>query len=224
MALITLTFALLGEQLYFTMPRFSPGGLPLSVHRPSWASGDIAFAYVLLIVFFLLALFVVNLRRSTTGMAMDAVRTSEPAARMIGINVVTMKVIITGLAATTAAIGGGFLVTAQTTATPQQFAALLGVVWLAVLVSVGIRSAIAALVAGITFTVLPQIFASYMPTSWSQIPIILFGLGAIGVAKFPDGTVEQNGESFRRLLLKVAMKRQGNNVEALEASALGGAK
>jgi len=223
-ALITLTFALLGEQLYFTMPRFSPGGLPLSVHRPSWASGDIAFAYVCLIVFFLLALFVVNLRRSTTGMAMDAVRTSEPAARMIGINVVTMKVIITGLAATTAAIGGGFLVTAQTTATPQQFAALLGVVWLAVLVSIGIRSAIAALVAGISFTVLPQIFASYMPTSWSQIPIILFGLGAIGVAKFPDGTVEQNGESFRRLLLKVAMKRQGKNVEALEASALGGAK
>jgi branched-chain amino acid transport system permease protein len=143
---------------------------------------------------------------------------------MIGINVVTMKVIITGLAATTAAIGGGFLVTAQTTATPQQFAALLGVIWLAVLVSIGIRSAIAALVAGIMFTVLPQIFASYMPTSWSQIPIIMFGLGAIGVAKFPDGTVEQNGESFRRLLLKVAMKRQGKNVEALEASALGGAK
>ena len=223
-ALITLTFALLGEQLYFTMPRFAPNGLPLSVNRPSWASGDVAFAYVILIAFFLLALFVVNLRRSTTGMAMDAVRTSEPGARMIGINVVSMKVIITGLAATVAAIGGGFLVAAQTTATPQQFAALIGVVWLAVLVSVGIRSAVAALVAGITFTVMPGIFTTYLPTSWSQIPIILFGLGAIGVAKFPDGTIEQNGESFRRLLLKVATRRQGDNVEALEASPVGGAK
>ncbi len=222
-ALITLTFALLGEQLYFTMPRFSPGGLPLSVNRPSWATGDTAFALVTLAVFFLLALFVVNLRRSTTGMAMDAVRTSEPGARMIGISVVSMKVMIAGLAAFVAAIGGGFLVTAQTTATPQQFAALAGVVWLAVLVSIGIRSSIAALVAGLMFTVFPQLITEHMPTSWSQLPTILFGLGAIGVAKFPDGTVEQNGESFRRMLLKIAMRKQGKT-EALEASAAGGAK
>jgi branched-chain amino acid transport system permease protein len=223
-ALITLTFALLGEQLYFTMNRFSPGGLPLSVNRPSWASSDTAFAYVTLGAFILLALFVVNLRRSTTGMAMDAVRTSESGARTIGISVVSMKVIIAGLASFVAAVGGGFLVTAQTTATPQQFAALLGVVWLAVLVSVGIRSSVAALAAGLGFTVLPQIVSSFLPTSWAQLPTIMFGLGAIGVAKFPDGTIEQNGESFRRLLLRIARRREGKSVEVPEAAAVGGAQ
>lgn len=222
-ALITLTFALLGEQLYFTMPRFAPGGIPLSVNRPEWATGDTAFAYVTLLVFFILALFVVNLRRSTTGMAMDAVRTSESGSRMIGISIVSMKVMIAGLAAWVAAIGGGFLVTAQTTATPQQFAALLGVVWLAVLVSIGIRSSIAALMAGMTFTLFPQLISNILPTSWSQLPTILFGLGAIGVAKFPNGTLEQNGESFRRLLLRIA-SRQERGSAVLEPSTSGGTK
>ena len=206
-ALITLTFALLMESLYFTQGRFSNGGLGVNVLRPSFATSDRAFAYVCLFVFILVALFVVNLRRSTTGMALDAVRSSEPGARTLGISVVQMKIVVAGLAALLAGIGGGMLVVAQTAAQPVNYSTFLGVVWLAVVVSIGIRSSIAALVAGITFLIFPQLVTTYLPTSWSQIPVILFGLGAIGVAKFPQGTVEQNGEKFRRILLKQAKKR-----------------
>ena len=107
------------------------------------------------------------------------------------------------------------LVVAQTAAQPVNYSTFLGVVWLAVVVSIGIRSSIAALVAGITFLVFPQLVTTYLPTSWSQIPVILFGLGAIGVAKFPQGTVEQNGEKFRRILLKQAKKRSDKKELAL---------
>ena len=214
-ALITLTFALLMESLYFTQGRFSNGGLGVNVLRPSFATSDRAFAYVCLFVFILVALFVVNLRRSTTGMALDAVRSSEPGARTLGISVVQMKIVVAGLAALLAGIGGGMLVVAQTAAQPVNYSTFLGVVWLAVVVSIGIRSSIAALVAGITFLIFPQLVTTYLPTSWSQIPVILFGLGAIGVAKFPQGTVEQNGEKFRRILLKQAKKRSDKKELAL---------
>jgi branched-chain amino acid transport system permease protein len=122
----------------------------------------------------------------------------------MGISVVPMKIIVAGLGALVAGIGGGFLVTAQTTAQPANFATFLGVVWLAVLVTIGVRSNIAALVAGLAFTLIPGLFQAYLPSWTAQIPPVLFGLGAIGVAKFPDGTVAQYGQYLRRGLLHLA--------------------
>jgi branched-chain amino acid transport system permease protein len=132
------------------------------------------------------------------------VRWSEPGSRTLGISVVPMKIIVAGLGALVAGIGGGLLVTAQTTAQPANFATFLGVVWLAVLVTIGVRSNVAALVAGLSFTLVPALFQAYLPSWTAQIPPVLFGLGAIGVAKFPDGTLAQNGQVLRRWLLHLA--------------------
>ena len=156
-ALVTLTFGLLMENLVFTVGIFPNQGLGVNVLRPTWASTDHAFAYVCLGAFALVALFIVNLRRSTTGLALNAVRWSEPGSRTMGISVVQMKIIVAGLGALVAGIGGGFLVTAQTTAQPANFATFLGVVWLAVLVTIGVRSNAAALVAGLAFTMIPAL-------------------------------------------------------------------
>lgn len=206
-ALVTLTFGLLMENLVFTLGIFQNQGLGVNVLRPTWASTDHAFAYVCLGAFAIVALFIVNLRRSTTGLALNAVRWSEPGSRTMGISVVPMKIIVAGLGALVAGIGGGFLVTAQTTAQPANFATFLGVVWLAVLVTIGVRSNIAALVAGLAFTLVPGLFQAYLPAWTAQIPPVLFGLGAIGVAKFPDGTVAQYGQYLRRGLLHLANRR-----------------
>jgi branched-chain amino acid transport system permease protein len=80
----------------------------------------------------------------------------------------------------------------------------MGVVWLAVLVTIGVRSNVAALIAGLSFTLVPALFQAYLPSWTAQIPPVLFGLGAIGVAKFPDGTLAQNGQVLRRWLLHLA--------------------
>ncbi|HEY6624262.1 MAG TPA: branched-chain amino acid ABC transporter permease, partial [Acidimicrobiales bacterium] len=203
-ALVTLTFGLLMENLVFTLGVFQNQGLGINVLRPSWASTDTAFAYLCLVAFAIVSLFIVNLRRSTTGLALNAVRWSEPGSRTLGISVVPMKIIVAGLGAFVAGIGGGLLVTAQTTAQPANFATFLGVVWLAVLVTIGVRSNVAALVAGLSFTLVPALFQAYLPSWTAQIPPVLFGLGAIGVAKFPDGTLAQNGQVLRRWLLHLA--------------------
>jgi branched-chain amino acid transport system permease protein len=210
-ALVTLTFGLLMENLVFTIGIFTNGGLGVNVVRPSFAVTDHAFAYVCLVAFAILALFILNLRRSTTGLALNAVRWSPPGARTLGISVVQMKIIVAGLGAMVAGIGGGFLVAAQTSAQPANFATFLGVIWLAALVTIGIRSNAAALVAGLTFTMLPALALAYLPSWTGQLPPILFGLGAIGVAKFPDGSLEQSGEMFRRWLYERADRRSSSS-------------
>jgi branched-chain amino acid transport system permease protein len=207
-ALVTLTFGLLMENLVFTAGIFTNQGLGVNVNRPAFATGDHVFTYVCLAAFALVALFIFNLRRSTTGLALNAVRWSPAGARTLGISVVQMKIIVAGLGALVAGIGGGFLVTAQTSAQPGNFETFLGVVWLAALVTIGVRSNTAALVAGISFTMLPAVALAYLPAWTGQLPSILFGLGAIGVAKFPNGTLEQSGEMFRKKLFGLAERRQ----------------
>ncbi len=75
-ALVTLTFGLLMENLVFTLPSFVNQGLGLTLNRPSFATSDLAFAYLCLAVFVIIALFIVNFRRSTTGLA---ARPTEPS-------------------------------------------------------------------------------------------------------------------------------------------------
>ena len=104
-ALVTLTFGLLMENLVFTLPSFVNQGIGLTLNRPGFASSDLSFTYLCLVVFVIVALFIVNLRRSTTGLALNAARWSDAGARTSGISVVQMKVIAGALAAFIAGSG-----------------------------------------------------------------------------------------------------------------------
>ena len=161
-ALVTLTFGLLIENLIFTLPTFVNQGLGVTLNRPDFAASDIAFAYVCLAVFVVVSLFVVNLRRSTTGLALNAARWSEAGARTSGISVVQMKVLAGATAAFIAGIGGGLLAVSQGTVVPGSFATFAGIVWFASLVTIGIRSTAAALVAGLAFVMLPALCQAYL--------------------------------------------------------------
>jgi branched-chain amino acid transport system permease protein len=203
-ALVTLTFGLLIENLVFTLPSFVNQGLGLNLARPDFATSDRAFSYVCLAAFIILALFILNFRRSTTGLAMNAVRWSEPGAKTSGISVVQMKVIVAALAALVAGIGGGLLAVAQTSVVPSEFATFIGVIWLAVLVTIGVRSTAAALIAGLAFVMLPALSQAYLPTWTGNVLPVFFGFGAIAAAKYPDGALAEQTRQLRRLLLRLA--------------------
>jgi branched-chain amino acid transport system permease protein len=204
-ALVTLTFGLLMETLVFTLPNFVNQGIGLTVNRPGFAASDLSFSYLCLIVFLIFALFIVNFRRSTTGLALNAARWSEAGARTSGISVVQMKVIAGAMAAFVAAIGGALYVMGQTFQ-PGSFATLTGVIWLAVLVTMGVRSTAAALIAGVVLIFPNAIFQYYWPqiTNLPTWLAIGFGAGAISAAKYPDGVLAENGRRLRRFLLRFA--------------------
>ena len=208
-ALVTLTFGLLMENLVFTLPSFVNNGLGLTVNRPGFASSNLSFTYFCLVVFIIISLFIVNLKRSTTGLALNAARWSEVGAQTSGISVVQMKVIAGALAAFIAGIGGALLVMAQSTFQPAEFATFLGVIWLAVLVTIGVRSNVAALVAGLAFVLPAALLQYYLPsqTILTELLPVLFGLGAISAAKYPDGSLAENSRQLRRLVLKLRSAR-----------------
>ncbi len=198
----TLTFGLLAETLIFTRNQFLHDGLGVAVNRPGFATGNLAFSYLALGVFLVFALLTLNLRRSTSGIALRAVRDSEAAARTLGLSVLQVKVIVGALGAFTAAVGGGFLAMYADAAQPQTFETFAGLVWLAVVVTMGVRSITAAALSGLAFALLPGVFQSYVPARWGEVPAVLFGLGAVMVARNPDGAVLENGRQLRRLLAR----------------------
>jgi branched-chain amino acid transport system permease protein len=198
-ALATLTFGVLMDNIVFTLNIFTNFGDGTALTRPSFATSSVGFAYFGLAIFAILALFVVNLRRSTAGLTISAVRWSEAAARTSGISVSFAKIRLMAIAAFIAGLGGALLAMSESNATPSAFATETGFVWLAILVTVGVRSNVATLLAGMLFAFIPALFTSYLPTSLAEVPTALFGLGAILAAKNPDGVLSLHAAQLRNL-------------------------
>jgi branched-chain amino acid transport system permease protein len=207
-ALVTLSFGLLVDQVVFSQTRFMPamGGVPFA--RPSFAQSDYAFAYFALAVFLIVAAVIVNLRRSTSGLAVNAIRWSQPASRTLGIKVIRMKLVLSGIAAFVAGLGGAMLSMYDLSNDPSTYGTFNGLVWLAVLVSIGIRSVTAALLAGVCYTLLPAVFQTHLTGDiWLQAPALLFGLGAILLAKNPEGAVAMNARALESMIFGKLFRR-----------------
>jgi len=199
-ALVTLTAGLLVEGLVFTRPIFLQQGVGVVINRPQFANTDKAFVYLGLVVVVLVSLLIVNIRRSTAGLALNAVRWSETGARTLGISVVQMKLLVAGIAAFVAGLGGAFMAMQTKVALGDNFSVYLGFVFLTVLVTVGVRSCFAAVVAGLSFVMLPQLLEEWLSPKFVQFAPILFGIGAIQLARHPNGVmVEQMHDTGRKL-------------------------
>src|SRR5205085_6215049 len=102
---------------------------------------------------------------------------------------------------------------------PQSFSTFAGLVWLAVVVTLGVRSITAAALGGLAFALLPGVFQTYIPARWGEVPAILFGLGAVMVARHPEGVVLHNGRQLRLLLAKIAPRSEGRERSRAPAGA-----
>lgn len=199
-ALVTLTFGLLIENLVFGSGSLYNYGAGVALPPPHFASSGRVLSWLFLAFFCIFAAIVANLRRSTFGFAVAAVRWSEPAARTIGLSVMTTKVAVSAMGAAIAGFGGGLLAMYFQAAVPSAYGTFAGLTWLAVLVTVGSRSNSAALIAGLAFSFIPEFVTAYLPTSWGEVPPALFGLGAILVARNPEGTVAMHARQLERLV------------------------
>jgi branched-chain amino acid transport system permease protein len=202
-ALVTLTFGLLVENVVFNRAIFFNDGTGTPVFPPRFAGGDRALVYLTIAVFVVIALLIVNLRRSTTGMGMTAVRFSAIGSRTLGISVVRMKILMAGLAAFVAGIGGGLLAITLGDALTSNYTTLGGEVWLVVLVTNGIRSNAAAIVAGLSQTLLGGVALVYLPKAFGNFVAIAFGLGAIAIVKYPDGVLTFQARRVRAMMTQI---------------------
>lgn len=225
LALATLAFSLLVENLVFAREDFENFGAGVVLPRPRLLGIDfderVNFYLLVAVVFCVTALLLVNLRRATSGLIFASMRSSETAASTVGIGIVRTKLLIFGTSAFVAGLGGGLFAMTIGRATVTSFNVLVGIVWLAIVVTWGVRSVVGALLAGILFAVIPQLVSQYLSDGWVDAPTLLFGLGAIALAREPRGVLFDivNQHRLRRLRRELRHgERAAGELEPAEAS------
>lgn len=173
---------------------------------------------MLLAVFGLTTLLVYNLQHSATGRAMYAVRSSDVAARSVGLIPAKSEILLFALSGAIAGVGGVMLGMINGTFTNTTAPSLTGLIWLAVAVTWGVRRPGGAILGGISYAGSSQFLTwlshrSFMPnavgnlTTATYFAPILFGLGAIALAQNPDGMLAIFGVQGRERRLRREARR-----------------
>ncbi|MEZ5169363.1 MAG: ATP-binding cassette domain-containing protein [Acidimicrobiia bacterium] len=218
LALATLALAFIGDQLVFQLDSVRNSSSGWSVPAPQLGPFDLGqprtMSMVLLALVLLGALLIHNLQNSSTGRAVLAVRSSEVAARTTGISPVRARLFPFVISAAIAGLGGAFFAVVNSPMTNTRAPAILGLIWLTVTVTFGVRRAGGAVLAGLVFATTPALLDgvatwSGAPWAWipddvrvaldsAAVPMILFGFGAISLARNPDGLLALVGGRARR--------------------------
>ncbi len=218
LALATLSMAFIADEIIFFLNSVRNGSDGYTVNPPVFGpfhfSDPKTLALALLVVFGLLTVVVVNLQRSASGRAMFAARSSDVAARTSGLSPDRAKIAIFAVSAAIAGIGGAFYAVIASPYSNTTTPTVTGLIWLAVVVTWGVRRPAGALMAGLSYGVGSALLTkitghsgvAHDLASSSHFLPILFGLGAINLAKNPDGilalTAQQRTEKKQAKLIK----------------------
>jgi branched-chain amino acid transport system permease protein len=203
LALATLAFAALVDNMFFTQP-FALGGAQRRAERLHLFGIEFTSAksFLLLVtaVFGILGIGISALRRGRVGRRLIALRDSEAASVTVGVNVFATKVGVFMLHAGLAGFAGAFLAMYHGTVAANQFSMLLGLPIVLALVIGGV-----GLVAGALFAGMFGLFTILIKDNWhlslfKTLEILAPGLAAIGIIQNPSGAVVPMGEGFAPLL------------------------
>jgi branched-chain amino acid transport system permease protein len=188
LALMTLAFAFMADSLFFQNPTISGGEGGISMPRPTGFRSDSMIFYLGLIFLTIFSIIAVNLRTGRTGRILAGMRDSETASRSLGVPVTKYKVLIFGLSAFIAGMGGVLLSFILEQAGSRSFIPFFSLIYMAVAVLGGIFSVGGAIAGGMFFGIYNQL-SSYHILSWlPRYQLILFGLGAtLALARNPEG-------------------------------------
>jgi branched-subunit amino acid ABC-type transport system permease component/ABC-type branched-subunit amino acid transport system ATPase component len=235
LALATLALAFIGDRLLFQLEGVRNGSRGWSIPKPVYGPVDLGEPAVMTTVLLAVVVLVVgicgNLQRSATGRAILAVRSSPVAASTSGVAPVRTKLVLFAVSAALAGLAGALFALVNSPMTNTSAPPLLGLVWLAVAVTFGIRRPGGAVVAGLVYAAFPVVLDGVGNTwegaPWSWLPgsvrelvssvelaALLFGIGAVGLAREPDGVLAEVGHAMREKRLA----RSGGPATELAAS------
>jgi len=201
LALATLSIAFIADEIIFFVNSIRNGSDGYFVNAPVIGpfhfTDQKSLAILLLLVFGVLTLVVVNLQRSASGRTMFAARSSDVAARTTGLSPDRAKIAVFAVSAAIAGIGGAFYAVIASPFSNTTVPSVIGLIWLAVAVTWGVRRPAGALMAGLSYGLGTALFTKITGRhgvlhdifSSSHFLPILFGLGAINLAKNPDGVL-----------------------------------
>ena len=226
LAIATLAFGLAVETIVFPLdgrdeifgfhPNVFGGSLGVDVPRPGGLGGDQAFFLFVFAIFGIVSTLVILVRNGTTGRFLGAMRGSETAAASIGINATKSRIIVFAFSAAVAGIGGGLYGMLNGRTSALDWPALLGVAWVVLVLTLGVRTIDGAVNAGMAF-----VLSRWLLTQALNLPFeifyILFGYGAITYARHPEGVVDFQ----TRRSIEGQVRARKNNARAKELMAAG---
>jgi branched-chain amino acid transport system permease protein len=203
LALATLAFAVLMDNLFFTSTTIMGQGSSLAVGRPDIFGirfGSERSFIVLIVV--VLALGVVGmgvLRRSPFGRRLVGMNDSPAACATAGLNLTVTKLLVFMLSAGLAGLAGALYGGLEGSVGANQFQFLLSLAFFLAVTTAGIASLSGPVAAGVFLAVVPVI-ETHIPS----VPSLLYlaaGAGAISIGRNPNGlsqVVSDLGEAWRR--------------------------
>jgi branched-chain amino acid transport system permease protein len=197
LALSTLAFAILMDELFFRNSSIFGLGGTIAVPRPELfgvdLSSDRAMFVIAVIAVAVFANLFLAVRRGHFGRTLAAMRDSPTACEMIGMNLVAVKLKVFALSALLAGAAGALLGSFQVRVGPLDFLYFRSLTVLLVATIFGITSVSGALLGALFFVVLPELLRELgsadgggLTGSQALQPMII-GLLAMLVARHPEG-------------------------------------
>ncbi len=222
LALMTLAFALFMEVQVFPLddffgaasnvvPRLDIPGLSLESDR--------TYFVFMAVVYGLVAVAVLAMRRGSFGRRLVAMRDSPAACATLGMSTSRTKLIVFAVSAAIAGLGGAIYWGFRGSASNVEFTMVAGLAILLLAVIGGVSTASGALVGGLFFAVITIIGEEAEALDW--LPAIAPAVVGISLARNPDGAVVQVAERVRERLLgrwSPGAEEAADPLEGLDAS------
>jgi branched-chain amino acid transport system permease protein len=193
MALATLAFAVLMDQLFFTNPSILPSG-SMSVGRPEifgmHFTTDRAFMVLVAIIFAFCLVGVGALRRGPFGRRLVAMSDSQAACATVGMNIIRTRLVAFVVAGGIAGLAGALYGGMDRIVSFSQFAFVNSLVLFVAVALAGITVLTGAVWAGLAVAFLPVLttwLTGHVWSGFSGLTYIGFGVGIIAVGRNPYG-------------------------------------
>jgi branched-chain amino acid transport system permease protein len=205
LALSTLAFAILMDNIVFGNRDVLGGGTTLEVPRPDLFGWDLTSERALFVVLAVMAAIFANVflavRRSRFGRLLSAVRDAPNACQTLGMDVTRAKLKVFFLSAALAGVAGGLFGGLQARVGQLDFLYFRSLTVLLVATIFGITSVSGAFLGAAFFVVLPEVTRNV--DSGGGLQPLIIGLLAIATARRPEGIAGQIRARLRPLLRRV---------------------
>ncbi|WAX57027.1 ABC transporter permease [Jatrophihabitans cynanchi] len=209
LALATFAFAQLMDKLVFQASFMfgfngSLNAKPVSLFGYRFDNAN-RYVFLLVVVFTLIAIGLLALRRGPVGRVLIAMRDSPAACGTLGLNQRWFRVGLFSLAAAIAGVGGGLVAGLRGTVSQQDFQALSGLLLLLLAVVCGATSMTGAFLGGLLLMLLP-VLQSQFP-ALGGLEFLIIGVGAVSLGRDPNGLANllfTAGRAIRRRIPRLS--------------------
>ncbi len=219
LALATLAFAFMMDSMVFQANFMFGFNGSLNAKRMSLFGYDFgssgAYLILIVVVFVIVSLALLVLRRGPIGRLLVAMRDSPAACGTLGLNQRWFRVGLFATSAGIAGLGGALLAGMRETISALDFGALQpGLLLLLIAVACGVTSMSGALLGGMALMLLPVLESQFK--SLGGLEFLIIGVGAVSLGRDPNGIANHVFAWGRRARSLVAIRTPSAGAETVD--------